>query len=60
VLQETLKGKTADQIATESNLSSKTIETHIMRIKCKLDCTKQREIISLMIQHDIAKSILDF
>ena len=60
ILQEILRGKTALEIATQKNLSPKTIETYIMRIKLKLGCKKQRDIISLLIWHDMAKEILLF
>lgn len=60
VLKDVLKGKTSFEIAKENNLSPKTIETYILRVKVKCDCTKTREVISYFINADLANEILNF
>lgn len=60
VLQDFLKGASAAEIAEKKYLSPKTIETYLMRIKCKFNCEKQRLLLAYLIQEDLAKDILKF
>lgn len=59
-LQLLLRGLTTEEMSHLFSISSKTIQTYVMRIKEKLDCDKQREIIALMLKHDAAKAVLNF
>ncbi|MFA6058559.1 MAG: helix-turn-helix transcriptional regulator [Taibaiella sp.] len=60
VLQGILNGSTAEEIASHENISHKTVETYMARIKTKLNCRKQRDVISFCIKNDLAKNILEF
>ncbi len=60
VLQGLLNGATAEEIACQENISHKTIETYILRIKSKLKCQKSRDVISFCIKQDLAKEIIEF
>jgi len=59
-LQLLLRGLSTEEMSHLFSISSKTIQTYIMRIKEKLDCDKQREIIALLLKHDAAKAVLNF
>ena len=43
-MQWLIKGKTCEEIATIMNLSKRTIETHVNRVKEKLNCYKQFQL----------------
>jgi DNA-binding CsgD family transcriptional regulator len=60
VLKGMLNGRTAGEIASYENISQKTVETYMMRVKIKLNCHKLRDVISLCIKNDLAKNILEF
>ena len=60
VLQGLIHGGTAQEIGFKENLSTKTIETYIMRIRVKFNCQKLRDVITLLIQNELAKDIMRF
>lgn len=60
VLKGLLNGGTAHDIAKIENISPKTVETYIMKLKFKFNCPKQRDIISLLIKNSMAKEIVEF
>ena len=48
-----IKGQTAEEIATVYNKSRRTIETHILSIKHKLDCRTKSQLISALIENGL-------
>lgn len=59
IIREILHGKSAAEIAIQLSLSPKTIETYVMRVKTKLNCDKQREIIPTLIKYNLASAIFE-
>jgi DNA-binding CsgD family transcriptional regulator len=59
ILREILHGKSSAEIANQIHISAKTVETYVMRIKTKLDCDKQRQIIAMLIKFDLASAIIE-
>lgn len=45
-LKETLLGKSANTIATELSISSKSVESYINRTKLKLNCANRSELFN--------------
>ena len=52
-----IKGLSAKEIAKEMNLSPRTIETFIVRIKQKLSCTWKTELTRCLLELGIDKII---
>ena len=49
----TIQGKTAKQIAEIANLSIKTIETYLSRLKEKLGCKQRSELFDIAFEYGI-------
>lgn len=60
VLRDMLKGATAAEISVKDEVSPKTIETYLMRIKSRFGFQKQRELMAYLIEEELAKEILRF
>lgn len=60
ILQEIVNGQSSVDIAKKYAISSKTVETYVMRVKCKFHCEKQREIVPILIKHNLAQAILEY
>ena len=53
ILRMICLGFTAKEIAVQLNNSPRTIETHIIHIKTKLDCRKKYELISYAMNNNL-------
>jgi len=47
------EGKSTSEIASELNISIKTIQTYLTRAKAKMNLTRQAEIIRYVIEHGL-------
>ena len=52
-----LKGKTIDNVATEFNLSPRTIEFYVNNMKSKVGCRTKSELIGLVYASEFIKNI---
>ncbi|MBS0350976.1 MAG: helix-turn-helix transcriptional regulator [Proteobacteria bacterium] len=57
-VMQVLSGKTMNQTGASLNLSPRTVEYYLNKIKKKLNCRKKQEVIQLVSQTDFARTFL--
>lgn len=58
-MMQMLNGKTMNEAGKCLNLSPRTVEYYLLRVKRKLKCRKKRELIALVAKTDFAKNFLN-